>query len=150
MDIFSNMELDHEAIRAQFLKLQNLPTTQHHAREEQLGQLKDALNLHLDTEEQILYSTLKKVLPQSRLIHEALEEHKKIRLMLSELAQASIEASNWMGLFNSLSDLFIRHTLKEEMDLFPQAWDRLEEATLKNLMHRASDGREIKLSNQLS
>ncbi|MDE3021101.1 MAG: hemerythrin domain-containing protein [Pseudomonadota bacterium] len=149
MDIFSSMELDHEAVRAQFLKLQNLPLTQHHARAEQFGQLKDALSLHLDTEEQVLYSTLSRILPQSRILHDALEQHKKIRLALNELDHIPVESQVWMDRFNSLSDLFIRHTLQEEIDLFPQAWDMLEEATLKNLMQRTANLGQVKLPDRL-
>ncbi|MBU6460488.1 MAG: hemerythrin domain-containing protein [Proteobacteria bacterium] len=123
------MELEHEAIRGQFLKIQNLPINQIHAREEQFEQLKDAINLHLDTEEQTLYSVLNQILPRSRLLREAQEEHHLIRTQVEQLARIPLDEPGWQERFEALSHLFIRHTLQEEMDIFPQAWNKLEAST---------------------
>jgi hemerythrin-like domain-containing protein len=95
-------------------------------------QLKAALTLHTQVEEQILYPAMRKFEATADLIPEAMEEHQQVDQILEEMTALSATDQEFQARLEELKDSLAHHIEDEEDELFPKAEElcsaeRLEE-----------------------
>jgi iron-sulfur cluster repair protein YtfE (RIC family) len=107
-------------------------------------QLKNALMLHTQVEEQILYPAMQKFDETADRIPEAIEEHQQVDQILEEMAMLSATDDEFQEKLEELKENLAHHIEEEENELFPKAEElcgqkRLEE--MGRLMQQMKQGR---------
>lgn len=94
--------------------------------------LKNALTLHTQVEEQILYPAMQQFDETADRIPEALEEHQQVDQILEEMAMLAPAEDEFQGRLEELKENLAHHIEEEEDELFPKTEElcgqqRLEE-----------------------
>jgi iron-sulfur cluster repair protein YtfE (RIC family) len=84
-------------------------------------QLRQALELHTQIEEQILYPALENYDETRGQAEHSYEEHDKVKELLQELSGSSIDDASWMQSFQELKQNVQHHVQEEETSLLPKA-----------------------------
>jgi hemerythrin-like domain-containing protein len=96
-------------------------------------QLKDALTLHTEIEEQIFYPALRNNDETEDQIEESFEEHQEVKDMLAEMSGLQAGNDEFMSLMSDLRDAVEHHVEEEENELFPQAEQILGDSRLQEM-----------------
>lgn len=96
-------------------------------------QLKQALTLHTQVEEQILYPALEDFDETTDLIEESYEEHDEVDGILNEMTGLNPGDEEFQELLAELKESIEHHVTEEENELFPQAEQLLGEETLETM-----------------
>jgi iron-sulfur cluster repair protein YtfE (RIC family) len=89
--------------------------------QEIFNQLKNALTLHTQAEEQIIYPAMKQFSETAELIPEAIEEHQQVDQILEEMALLSPTDDEFQEKLEELKENLLHHIEEEEDELFPKA-----------------------------
>ena len=81
-------------------------------------QLKSELDLHAAVEDLHVYRVFQQAEPTRDEAHEALEAHRKIKILLDELEAAPAYDHTWVPKFQELQKLVEAHVATEENDMF--------------------------------
>ena len=84
-------------------------------------QLKNALTMHTQVEEQILYPAMKQFDETADLIPEAIEEHQQVDQILEEMSLLSPTDDEFQERLEELKENLFHHIEEEEDELFPKA-----------------------------
>jgi hemerythrin-like domain-containing protein len=96
-------------------------------------QLKDALTLHTQVEEQIFYPALKNHKETSDMVPEALEEHQEVDQILAEMSGLNPGNDDFMDKLTELRDAVEHHVEEEESEMFPKAEQVLGQSRLQEM-----------------
>lgn len=97
------------------------------------NQLKKALTLHTQAEEQIIYPAMKQFPETADLIPEAIEEHQQVDQLLEEMAQLSPTDDEFQEKLEELKEDLLHHIEEEEDELFPKAEELCGEERLEEM-----------------
>lgn len=145
MDVFKLLKQDHKEVRTLFKKLESSRPSK--AREKGLQQLHEALTLHIEAEEQIVYPRLREEKKFRRTIGEAYEEHHVATLMLQELTQTPMKDERWGAKLTVLKEMLEHHLQEEEKELFPQANRALAKGEPKEMGQRVEEWKTQRLAD---
>jgi iron-sulfur cluster repair protein YtfE (RIC family) len=126
MDIFSVLHQDHENVSTIFKKFEAFKGKQASSQtcEALFKELDTELSLHAQVEEDIVYPVFEKKQETRQLIEEAIEEHKEIESLLSDLREMPPDdesLEDWMSQLEELKEKVEHHVQEEEGQLFPTA-----------------------------
>lgn len=126
MDIFSVLHQDHENVSTIFKKFEAFKGKQGSSQtcEALFKELDTELSLHAQVEEDIVYPVFEKKQETRQLIEEAIEEHKEIESLLSDLRDMPPDDESleeWMSQLEELKENVEHHVQEEEGQLFPKA-----------------------------
>jgi hemerythrin-like domain-containing protein len=96
-------------------------------------QLKDALTLHTQIEEQVFYPALKNHEETSDMIPESIEEHQEVDQILAEMSSLSPGDDEFMDKLMELRDAVEHHVEEEENEMFPKAEQILGQSRLQEM-----------------
>ena len=96
-------------------------------------QLKEALTLHTQIEEQIFYPALRNNDETEDQIEESFEEHQEVKDLLSQMSGMQGDNDEFMSLMSELRDAIEHHVEEEENELFPQAQQILGGSRLQEM-----------------
>jgi hemerythrin-like domain-containing protein len=96
-------------------------------------QLKEALTLHTQIEEQIFYPALKNHKETSDMVPEALEEHQEVDHILAEMSGLNPGNDEFMDKLTELRDSIEHHVEEEENEMFPKAEQVLGQSRLQEM-----------------
>ncbi|RYZ71487.1 MAG: hemerythrin domain-containing protein [Proteobacteria bacterium] len=131
MTIFTEIKNDHQAIKDLFNTLRH---TSGRARESTFSRLRNLIEAHSRSEEDILYRNLVQHRDARSLVLENYEEHHLVDLLLKELSQLSTQDDRWEPKLEVLREALEAHIKEEEHSLFKRAKKRLHnEQTLKEM-----------------
>lgn len=85
------------------------------------NQLKNALTLHTQLEEQIFYPAMREFEETRDLIGEAIEEHHNVDQILEEMSMLSPADDDFQNQLEELKESLEHHISEEEDELFPKA-----------------------------
>ena len=105
-------------------------------------QLKNALTLHTQEEEQVFYPAMREFDETREQIAEAIEEHQAVDQLLEEMADLSPEDEEFQNKLEELRENLEHHMEEEEDDLFPKAEELCEPKRLDEM------GRQIQKMKQ--
>jgi hemerythrin superfamily protein len=97
------------------------------------NQLKQALTLHTQIEEQIFYPALQSNDQTEDQISESFEEHQEVKDMLAEMSGLQAGNDEFMGMMSDLRDAVEHHVEEEEDELFPKAQEILGDSRLQEM-----------------
>jgi hemerythrin superfamily protein len=97
------------------------------------NQLKEALTLHTQIEEQIFYPALQNNDETEDQISEAFEEHQEVKDLLAEMSGMQAGNEGFMGMMSDLRDSVEHHVEEEENELFPKAQEILGDSRLQEM-----------------
>ncbi len=114
-------------------------------------QLKDALTLHTQIEEQIFYPALEQHEETKDMIGEAFSEHKEVKEMLEEMSTMTPGDDEFMDKLTELRDSVEHHVEEEETEMFPKAERVLGQSRMQELgrqMQQMKQGKGATATNQ--
>ena len=114
-------------------------------------QLKAALTLHTEIEEQIFYPALRDHEETSDMIPESLEEHREVDQLLAEMTTLNPRNDEFMDKLTELRDAIEHHVEEEETEMFPKAEKVLGQSRLDEMgrqMQQMKQGRSATATNR--
>jgi hemerythrin-like domain-containing protein len=97
------------------------------------NQLKQALMMHMQIEEQIFYPALQSNDQTEDQIGESFEEHQEVKDMLAEMSGLAAGNEEFMGMMADLREAVEHHVEEEENELFPKARKVLGDSRLQEM-----------------
>ena len=97
------------------------------------NQLKQALMLHMQAEEQIFYPALRNNDETGDQIGESFEEHQEVKDMLAEMSGLQAGNEEFMSMMSDLREAVEHHVEEEENELFPKARKILGDSRLQEM-----------------
>jgi hemerythrin-like domain-containing protein len=114
-------------------------------------QLKEALTLHTQAEEQVFYPALKNHEETKDMIPESLEEHQEVDQILAEMSSLSPGDDDFMDKLTELRDAVEHHVEEEENEMFPKAEQILGQNRLQEMgsqMQQVKQGKSATAVNR--
>jgi hemerythrin-like domain-containing protein len=114
-------------------------------------QLKEALTLHTQIEEQIFYPALEQHEETKDMIGEAYSEHNEVKEMLEEMSTMAPGSDEFMDKLSELRDSIEHHVEEEENEMFPKAEHVLGESRLQEMgrqMQQMKQGKSATATNR--
>lgn len=130
MDAFELLKADHKKVAQLFDQLE---AASGKARLDVFKKIKSELELHAHIEETIFYPVLEKPEETHDLTLEAYEEHKVVKSLLAELADAKSANDEWQAKAQVLRENVEHHVDEEENELFDKANGAFSEEQIESL-----------------
>ncbi|HKP84918.1 MAG TPA: hemerythrin domain-containing protein [Blastocatellia bacterium] len=118
---------------------------------ELFNQLKQALTLHTQIEEQILYPALKSFDETKDWVPEAINEHQEVDDILAEMSALSPGNDEFMDKLTELRDAVEHHVEEEETDIFPKCEQVFGQSRLDEMgrqMEQMKQGKSATATNK--
>ena len=109
-------------------------------------QLKDALTMHTQIEEQIFYPALRNFEETKDMVPEAFEEHQEVKDILEEMTSLNPGDDEFMDKLTELRDSVEHHVEEEETEMFPKAEKVLGQSRLQELGRQMQQMKQSKSS----
>ena len=119
MDIYTYLKNDHQRI-SQLLNEVMLAESPGD-REECFEQVKQALQLHAESEEETFYAALEKEESTEERIEDAEDDHDEMNELMRRLTRMSAQSDKWMELFGEFKHAVEHHVRDEEGRIFSKA-----------------------------
>lgn len=140
MDAFELLKDDHRKVSKLFDQLESVDGNK---KLDVFEQIKAELDVHAHIEETILYPALEKPEETHEMTLEAYEEHKVVKTLLAELAQAKSANDEWQAKAKVLRENVDHHVEEEENELFDKAEDALSDEEVEALGSRMQSEKAI-------
>ena len=127
MNIFDIIVHDHENVKNILQKLLTSTTRAGKTREQHFNKLRDELSQHMFAEEQLFYPFLMDHADDREPVHEALEEHRSARIVLSDVEATPVDDESWHPKLKVLHEQLDHHIQEEELDIFELAHEFVDE-----------------------
>lgn len=121
MDAITLLKNDHRAMEKLFNEIEKGNGN----REQLFRELKNALDVHADIEEQLFYPAVRDAQPTHEKVVESVEEHKQVKIVLMDLDKADKSTEHWLAGLKVLMEDVQHHVGEEENDLFPKVKDKV-------------------------
>jgi hemerythrin superfamily protein len=145
MNAFTLLKADHKKVAGIMEKIDSTTERGVKTREELFTQLKSELDAHAHIEEKIFYPVLEKADETHDITLEALEEHRLVKQLLSELDKMDKSEEQWTARFTVLKENVEHHVEEEEDEMFPKARKVLSEEQAEILGTRMEDAKKKEL-----
>ncbi|HVG17919.1 MAG TPA: hemerythrin domain-containing protein [Blastocatellia bacterium] len=123
---------DHKEVAGMMDQLETADKGDRSARDTFL-QLKNALTMHTQIEEQVFYPALKNHEETRDMIPESLDEHQEVDQILAEMSSLSPGNDDFMDRLTELRDAIEHHVEEEENEMFPKAERILGETRIQEM-----------------
>ncbi len=143
-DALSQLETDHRRVESLFARASLAPHGP--ARQALVAQILEALTVHAELEETVVYPRIAQALPAAPwLVETSVEDHDEMRAVMAVLGEAQDEQSVLIGL-RALQLIVQAHVAVEEGEIFPAFRQMATPDTLRTLddeaaTHRTGDSR---------
>src|SRR5256886_12172113 len=117
MDAINLLKTDHRQVDKLFEQLENGDGN----RERLFTELATELTVHAEIEEQLFYPAAKDAEPTRDLVLESYEEHKQVKMVLSDLEQADMNTDTWLAGLKVLMEDVQHHVGEEEKEQIGRA-----------------------------
>ena len=130
MNPFQLLKNDHKIVSGFFDQIESASGN---SKKQLFTRLKSELDIHAHIEEKIFYPALENKKESREITLEAYEEHKVVKDLLSELANAQSADDEWDAKLKVLRENVDHHVEEEEGELFDKADDVLNDEQLDRL-----------------
>jgi hemerythrin superfamily protein len=121
MDAISLLKNDHRKVENLFSNIEKGNGN----REELFKELATELTVHTEIEEKLFYPAAKDADPTRDLVLESYEEHKQVKMVLSDLEETDKKTEEWLAGLKVLMEDVQHHVKEEENELFPKVKDKV-------------------------
>jgi hemerythrin superfamily protein len=129
MDAINLLKTDHRKVDKIFEELEKSGAN----RERLFTELATELTVHAEIEERLFYPAVKDAEPTRDLVLESYEEHKQMKMVLSDLGSADKSTPEWKAGLKVLMEDVQHHVGEEERELFPKVSKLLSNQELEDL-----------------
>lgn len=135
MDATQLLKKDHKMVKQLFEEFEKSSGRAAQKKQSLAEQIRHALSVHAQIEEEIFYPALKHVRSHEAkdLVCEATEEHKVAKTLLAEIAELSPDNEQYNAKMTVLCEYVMHHVKEEEGELFKQAKKHLSTRRLEEL-----------------
>jgi hemerythrin-like domain-containing protein len=151
MNVIEMLIEDHKEAAGLMDQLQVADKGSNRSTMELFNQLKSALKLHTEIEEQIFYPALRSHEETADMIDESLDEHREVDEILAEMTGLSATNDEFMDKLTELRDAVEHHVEEEESEMFPKAERILGESRLQEMgrqMQQMKQGKSATATNR--
>ncbi|MFN7684677.1 MAG: hemerythrin domain-containing protein [Oligoflexia bacterium] len=134
------LRADHRHLQSLFESLRQ--TADFGERRDLFEEVRDSLELHADLEERVFYPVFRRNPQWAELIEEAIEDHRLMDEMVTELGVVH-DAEDFSDLLDELVEAIEEHFVEEESELFPALIPLLAETEWVRLANEMEAYREI-------
>jgi iron-sulfur cluster repair protein YtfE (RIC family) len=129
MDAIALLKEDHEKVAELFDEFEEVEESEGDKDEKVrlFEQIKEELETHTRIEETIFYPACEKFEELKDMVKESLQEHKKVKMLLSELSSMNDNSEVFGTKVKELQDNVEHHVEEEEDDLFPKVLDEMSQ-----------------------
>lgn len=133
MDIIQLLKKDHKMVKNLFEECEALKGRTGQKKTDLVAQIKQALTVHAQVEEELVYPAFLENRSMKAQVHEALEEHHVTKMLLAELDELQPDDPHYDAKLKVLCEYLIHHVKEEEKEMFPQAQKRMSAKRLAAL-----------------
>jgi len=135
MDVLKLLKKDHQHVKRMFNELKKLAGHATPKTDMLVTNIHDVLTLHSQLEEEQFYPALRAIeVPEAtRLVTEALEEHRIAARLLAEIADLTPQDDHYHAKVTVLREYVLHHVKEEEKELFALANKHLSADTREEL-----------------
>ena len=135
MDAIQVLKKDHKEVKTLFQEFEKLRGRAAQKKQAVVTQICQALTVHAQVEEELLYPLLKTLRPREikDLVSEAAEEHKVAKTLIGELKTLSPDDEQYEAKVTVLGEYVQHHVKEEEQELLPKARQHLSAKRLAEL-----------------
>jgi hemerythrin superfamily protein len=135
MDAIASLKKDHKEVKALFKECERVSDRAARKKQPLVAQICQALTVHAQLEEELVYPALKALRSQDMkdLVAEAAEEHQVAKTLIAELTTLAPEDAQYDAKVTVLGEYVQHHVKEEEQELFPKAHKHLSKARLAEL-----------------
>ncbi len=138
-DPFAHLEAEHRQVEGYFANLSDTTERAEVTRKEEFDKLNEALSLHAEMEEKILYPALEELKTTHEIALEAFEEHHVAKMLLKELAAMPKDTEEWKAKLTVLEENIKHHVKEEEGDMFIKGRKALKEEQQQAMAEAMTD-----------
>ena len=150
MNALNLLKKDHESVRTLFSRFERTSKTDLERRNDLLAQIRREIQIHSRAEEEIFYPALKALNGEGRqLVSQALNDHKDINDLLTQISRLKLTAKNFDDRFEALFEIVDQHVEEEEGEIFRFAEENCSEQELEDLGRQIQERKRI-LDRQLA
>lgn len=133
MDIITILKEDHREVEGLFGRIEAASDRALRMKEKLFEQAKDALTLHAAAEEEILYPRMRELAPLRQASFEAVEEHRLVKQLLTEISELETGNEVWGAKVKVLIDMVRHHVREEEGNFFKALRSELGRVELRQM-----------------
>jgi hemerythrin superfamily protein len=150
MNALNLLKKDHDSVRTLFSRFERTSKTDLERRNDFLAQIRREIQIHSRAEEEIFYPALKALNGEGRqLVSQALDDHKDISDLLTQISRLKLTAKNFDDRFEALFEIVDQHIEEEEGEIFRFAEENCSEQQLEDLGRQIQERKRI-LDRQLA
>lgn len=123
-DIFQLLKQDHQTVSSLMNEIRDADQSR---KEALCGRLEAELMQHIDLEEKFVYPILLDFDELTELIQDGYSDHDNIKDILEQMGNQDVGSEEWESNFLALEDAKDDHVDIEEHEVFPQAWELLNQ-----------------------
>jgi len=133
MDVITLLKKDHKMVKNLFEEFKNLKSSKVQKKADIIADIKEALTVHAQVEEELVYPAFMENRSMKELVSEALEEHHVTKMLLGELDVLQPDGERYDAKVKVLCEYLMHHVKEEEKEIFPEAQKRLSNKRLSAL-----------------
>jgi|SRR5215475_9473011 len=150
MNALNLLKKDHASVKTLFSRFDRTGKTDLEKRNDLLAQIRREVQIHSRAEEEIFYPALKALNGEGRkLVSQALNDHKEIEDLLTQISRLKLTAKNFDDRFESLIESVDHHIEEEEGEIFRFAEENCSDQQLEDLGRQIQERKQI-LDRQLA
>jgi len=150
MNALNLLKKDHTSVKTLFSRFDRTGKTDLEKRNDLLAQIRREVQIHSRAEEEIFYPALKALNGEGRkLVSQALNDHREIEDLLTQISRLKLTAKNFDDRFESLIESVDHHIEEEEGEIFRFAEENCSEGQLEELGQQIED-RKKTLNQQMA
>jgi len=121
MNIYELLHEDHQKVKSLLKELEDTTERAEKTRDRLIREVEMELTIHSEAEEKFLYPRLQAIAETKDLAYEAVEEHKVVKTLLTELVSEPKDTAEWSAKLTVLNENVEHHIEEEEGPLFSKA-----------------------------
>jgi hemerythrin superfamily protein len=121
MNIYELLHEDHQKVKSLLKELEETTERAEKTRDRLIREVEMELTIHSEAEEKFLYPRLQAISETKDLAYEAVEEHKVVKTLLTELVSEPKDTAEWSAKLTVLKENVEHHIEEEEGPLFSKA-----------------------------
>jgi hemerythrin superfamily protein len=130
MNVITLLKKDHKMVKNLFERFSNLKSGKVQKKADLIAQIKEALTVHAQVEEELVYPAFGENRSMKEQVSEALEEHHVTKMLLGELDALQVDGERYDAKVKVLCEYLMHHVKEEEKEIFPKAQKRLSSKRL--------------------
>lgn len=137
--MFELLQQDHREVSQMISEMQR---SSGQKREKLFSQCSDALEMHMQIEEDYLYPSLEDIDETKDLVRDSHEEHKMVKKQIKDMEKLNVDDQKWDAKLMAMKENIETHFQQEETVLFKQAPKVLSRAELDDLNDQIIEEKE--------